>query len=132
MGRRTHPAAALLLASLASAGCGNALMPTPVGFDRAGADPFASTTAAERTAEVRVFVASNRKPTGSARPAEHFGTERSQTMRLGTMTVGIGDGAKDLGGVSRNVGHPDDGDLGLAAVVGNSGQDGVFHGHILD
>jgi esterase/lipase superfamily enzyme len=119
MGRRTHPAAALLLASLASAGCGNALMPTPVGFDRAGADPFASTTAAERTAEVRVFVASNRKPTGSARPAEHFGTERSQTMRLGTMTVGIGDGAlgwPELAALSREDRRGSDPDVRLRSV----------------
>jgi esterase/lipase superfamily enzyme len=119
MGRRTHPPAALLLASLASAGCGNALMPTPVGFDRAGANPFASTTAAERTAEVRVFVASNRKTTGSERPAEHFGTGRSQTMRLGTLTVDIGDGSlgwAELAALSRDDRRGSDPELRLRAV----------------
>ena len=45
--------------------------------------------------------------------------------------VGVGDRAEHLGGVARNVGQPDDGHLGLAAVVRDSGQDGVFHGDVL-
>ena len=46
--------------------------------------------------------------------------------------IGISDYTKDLGGVAGNVGQADHGHLGLAAVVGNSGQDGVFHRNVLN
>src|SRR5690606_8169080 len=46
--------------------------------------------------------------------------------------VGVGDRAEHLGGVAGNVGQPDDGHLRFAAVVGYSGEDGVFHGDVLD
>ena len=46
--------------------------------------------------------------------------------------VGFGDRAKNLGGVARYVGQADDGHFRLAAVVRDSGQDGVFHGDVLD
>jgi esterase/lipase superfamily enzyme len=88
-----RPAAAIAIAlAAAGAGCGNVLMPTPVGFDRAGADPFAATAPSERGPEVQVLVATNRKLHPSAPAGERFGTERSQELGLGTMAVRIGDG----------------------------------------
>ncbi len=42
--------------------------------------------------------------------------------------LGLGDGAEDLGGVTRRIGQADDGDLGLAAVVCDTGDQGFFHG----
>ena len=42
--------------------------------------------------------------------------------------VGVGDGPEHLGRVPRDVGQPDDGHLGLAAVVRDTGQEGVSMG----
>ncbi len=116
-----RPAAAIagIATLVALAGCANTLMPTPVGFDGEGADPFASTPAGGRTPEVRFLVAANRKTTGSTLPAEHFGPQRSQTMRLGTMTVGIGDGQlgwEALEALSRTDERPSDPEMRLRAI----------------
>lgn len=85
-------AIAALPALLALAGCGNSLMPTPVGLDARGADPFAVTTDACRGSQVRVFIASNRNVKGGSQPAEYFGNDRDQRLRVGTLDVRIGDG----------------------------------------
>ena len=116
-----RPAAAIagIATLVALAGCANTLMPTPVGFDRDGADPFESTPGSGRTPDVRFFVAANRKTTGSTLPAEHFGPQRSQTMRLGTMTVGIGDGQlgwEALEALSRTDERPSDPEMRLRAI----------------
>ena len=75
-----------------SAGCANTLMPTPVGLDRAGADPFARTPPELRSTEVPVFVASNRGIAEGvpANSPDHFSDKRTQHMHLGKMAVDVG------------------------------------------
>jgi hypothetical protein len=86
---RTALAAALLACS---AGCANTLMPTPVGLDRAGADPFTQTPPELRSTEVPVFIASNRgvEEQVPANSPSRFNDKRSQHMHLGVMTVDVG------------------------------------------
>ena len=115
-----RPAAAIALAlAAAGAGCGNVLMPTPVGFDRAGADPFAATAPGERATEVQVLVATNRKLHPDAPAGQRLGTERSVELTLGTMAVRIGD--RDLGWdrlveLSREDDRPADPPVALSGV----------------
>ena len=45
--------------------------------------------------------------------------------------VGVGDGAEHLRRVAGDVGQADDRHLGLAAIVCDSGQNGVFHAYVL-
>ena len=89
MTRIAATAAPLCLALLA--GCGNPLMPTPVGFDRQGADPFARTAQQDRDTRVRLFLASNRTIHQGAAPAAYFGNDRALRLHLGTLDVRIGD-----------------------------------------
>jgi esterase/lipase superfamily enzyme len=108
--RPTHRAvAASLLLAAALAGCGNSLMPTPVGFDGAGADPFAQTAVPDRGATVRLFLATNRSVRAHAEgPSTHFGNDRAEPLRLGTLDVRIGDdglGWPDLCELSRRDGR---------------------------
>jgi pimeloyl-ACP methyl ester carboxylesterase len=130
---RAAAAIAALATLAAAAGCANTLMPTPVGFDASGADPFAATPAGARTADVRIFVAANRKVRDAgdhaARPPQeaapppspgtYFRTERSQGMRLGTMSVRIGDGSVSwpaLERVSREDDRTGDPEVRLEAI----------------
>ncbi|MFM8731225.1 MAG: alpha/beta hydrolase [Phycisphaerales bacterium] len=93
--RLVAAAAAALLCAIAGtplAGCATVLMPTPVGFDTGGADPFAATPEAARTPPVTVFCASTRGTTPGAPPARYFNTTRNGSiLRLCELEVGIGD-----------------------------------------
>ena len=89
MNRAAATAAPLCVAFLA--GCGNPLMPTPVGFDRQGADPFARTVQQDRDTRVRLFLASNRTVHKGAAPEAYFGNDRALRLHLGTLDVRIGD-----------------------------------------
>lgn len=113
---RTAGAAAVLALT---AGCGNTLMPTPVGFDRDGADPFAATPEADRRTTVRLFVATTREVDPKAPLATRFSTRRSDQMHLATLDVRIGGDDLDwdrLVDVSRRVGRQDGPELRLTAI----------------
>jgi len=116
---RLAAAAALLLAA-ALAGCGNSLMPTPVGFDRAGADPFAQTAEPDRGATVRLFLATNRSVRkDSGGPSTYFGNDRADELRLGTLDVRIGDdglGWPELRELSRRDGRDGTPPMRIAAI----------------
>ncbi len=107
---RTALAAALLGCI---SGCANTLMPTPVGLDRTGADPFTQTPPELRSTEVPVFIASNRGVAEHvpANSPDHFNDKRTQQMHLGVMTVDVGTGKFDwttLEACSRLDNRPDD------------------------
>lgn len=90
-------AAALLCAIVGAplAGCRTELMPTPVGFDAGGGDPFVATPAPARTPPVTVFCASTRGVDPGAPPARYFNTKRNTSiLRLCELEVGIGDSAE--------------------------------------
>ena len=50
---------------------------------------------------------------------------------MSMLICGGGDGVEDARRLADLVGHADDGDLGLAAVVGDAGDDRLFHGAAL-
>ena len=115
---RTALAAALLTCG---AGCANTLMPTPVGLDRAGADPFTQTPPELRSTEVPVFIASNRGVAEQvpANSPSRFNDKRSQHMHLGVMTVDVGAGKFDwstLEACSREDNRPDDPVVALRSI----------------
>ncbi|MHC4947660.1 MAG: alpha/beta hydrolase [Planctomycetota bacterium] len=82
---------ACLVLTLLLAGCGPpTLMPTPVAF-YADTDPIADTPADERTTTTRVFIATDRTPSGKTDDAATFySNERDYGLRLGVATVEIG------------------------------------------
>lgn len=90
-----RPSAFIAAAVLAAAqwGCAVALMPTPVGHDQAGGDPFRRTPAGMRTPPLALHVATNRKPLpadpagGPGDRGVRYGNDRSEALRLGTMQV---------------------------------------------
>ena len=103
----------------ALAGCGSSLMPTPVGLDRQGADPFASTAPDCRGDGVQVFVVTNRTVNGGAGPEAYFGRDRADHLRLGTLDVRFGDGDlrwERLADLSRDDGRDGAPPLELAKV----------------
>lgn len=62
---RTHLFARIIVAGVAAvllAGCAETLMPTPVGFDKNGGDPFLNTLPSRQTTQLSVLVAADRKP----------------------------------------------------------------------
>lgn len=66
------------------------LMPTPVGFERGGADLFDETVPAERTTKVQVFAASNRAVDPAAPPGGYLTDRRSLVVRLCSLEVELG------------------------------------------
>ena len=119
---RTIARTALAAAFLACcSGCANTLMPTPVGLDRAGADPFTQTPPGMRSTELPVFVASNRGVAAHvpANSPDHFNDKRTQEMHLGVMTVDVGAGKFDwstLEACSRLDNRPDDPVVSLRSI----------------
>jgi hypothetical protein len=111
--------AAALAAALA--GCASMLMPTPVGFDAQGADPFARTPVAARTPQVKVFCASTRGVTPGAPPTQYFTTKRSGgVLRLCELTVDVGGRGEDwasLEATSRQPGRTDGPTMTLRELV---------------
>ncbi|MBU3683039.1 MAG: alpha/beta fold hydrolase [Phycisphaerales bacterium] len=121
---RPHRAILAIVAAAAAAalaGCATVLMPTPVGFDTAGADPFARTPAAARTPPVKVLCASTRGVTPGAPPAQYFTTKRSGgVLRLCELTVDVGGSGEDwasLEAISRQPGRTDGPAMTLRGVV---------------
>lgn len=87
--------AILAVTLAAAAGCSHPqhLMPTPVGFDAAGGDPFAHTPAPMRTPPLPLFIAAPRKLTpGTPPPPETFTTDRDDNIRLGRVQVDVDPG----------------------------------------
>ena len=89
---------ALGCAAMLFAGCANTLMPTPVGFDKNGGDPFAQTPASLKSDSIKVFVAADRKPAHhdatqgdppSKSGIDFFTSNRDSAMQLGRATVTI-------------------------------------------
>lgn len=77
--------------ALLLSGCGKQrLMNTPEVFIDTDIDPFAQVIPERRNARAHVLIASGRMPTGSERPDEYYGKERSHVLRLGMATVDIG------------------------------------------
>ena len=111
----------LLAAAAGLAGCTAGLMPTPVGFDSGGADPFARTPAAARVPPVKVFCASTRGVTPGAPPGQYFTTKRSGgVLRLCELTVDIGGREGDwasLEAASRQPGRTDGPAMTLRELV---------------
>ncbi len=77
-------------------GCAQTLMPTPVGFDTSGGDPFLNTPPSMQTTQLRVLVAADRKPAihdasrgdpASKSGADFFTSERDGSMQFGVATV---------------------------------------------
>lgn len=66
------------------------LMPTPVGFERGGADLLEETVPAERTTRVQVFAASNRAVDPGAPPGGYLTDRRSLVVRLCSLEVKLG------------------------------------------
>jgi esterase/lipase superfamily enzyme len=107
------------LSVAATAGCGNTLMPTPVGFDREGADPFLATPEPDRTNTVRLFVATTRAVDPTAPLGGRFSNRRSDEMHLATLDVRIGDGDLDwtrLVEISRQDAREDGPGLNLVSI----------------
>ncbi|MFO0962951.1 MAG: alpha/beta hydrolase [Phycisphaerales bacterium] len=74
----------------ALAGCSQHLMPTPVGFDEHGGDPFARTVAAEQDLEATVFIAADRKLEKKPGDAAHTFTDtRANKIQMGVATISI-------------------------------------------
>lgn len=112
-------AIAALPALFALGGCGNSLMPTPVGLDRTGADPFSCTAPSCRNPDVRVFLATNRAVNGGTVPADYYRNDRGDALRLGALDVRIGDGDLPwdrLVDLSRDDGRQDEPPVSLAKV----------------
>lgn len=65
-------------------------MPTPIGFDRNGANLTADTPEAERTTTLEVFTISNRSVDPMASASEFLTDRRSFTIRLLTLRVDLG------------------------------------------
>lgn len=121
---RTLATIASVLVLAAQWGCGTTLMPTPVGHDSQGGDPFERTPQGMRTPPVTVHMATNRRPAPAdpgkeATDRRRYGNERGQELRLGTMQVefdGV-DGRWDrLVEVSRSERRPADPPVRLAAI----------------
>lgn len=82
--------AAAASAAAALAGCSHHLMPTPVGFDERGGDPFARTVAAEKDLETKVFIAADRKIAKQPYDAAHyFSDTRTNQLQVGVATISI-------------------------------------------
>jgi esterase/lipase superfamily enzyme len=71
-------------------------MPTPVGFDTSGGDPFLNTPPSRQTTQLRVLVAADRKPAvhdasrgdpASKSGVDFFTNERDGSMQFGVATV---------------------------------------------
>ena len=74
----------LLLFTLGFAGCNRpTLMPTPVAFDH-GVDPIAETPSSEQDTTARVFIVTDRKPSGRTdTPGEFYSNDRDYGLRVG-------------------------------------------------
>ena len=82
--------AILAVTLAAAAGCSHSqhLMPTPVGFDDRGGDPFAHTPATMRTPPMPLFIAAPRKlAPGDPPAAEVFETVRTDNLQLGKVRI---------------------------------------------
>ena len=96
---RTPLFARIIVAGVAAvllAGCAETLMPTPVGFDKNGGDPFLNTPPSRQTTQLSVLVAADRKPAihdasrgdpASKSGADFFTNERDGSMQFGLATV---------------------------------------------
>ena len=84
----------LLIVALGPAGCsGPTLMPTPVAFD-SGVDPIAETPVSEHDTTARVFIVTDRKPSGRTdSPADFYSNDRDYGLRVGVATVAL---ARDM------------------------------------
>jgi esterase/lipase superfamily enzyme len=96
---RTSLLAQIIAAGVAAvllSGCAETLMPTPVGFDKSGGDPFMKTPPSMQTTQLRVLVAADRKPAvhdatrgdpPSKSGVDFFTNERDGSMQFGLATV---------------------------------------------
>ena len=96
---RTPLFARIIVAGVAAvllAGCAETLMPTPVGFDKNGGDPFLNTPPSRQTTQLSVLVAADRKPAihdasrgdpASKSGVDFFTNERDGSMQFGLATV---------------------------------------------
>lgn len=104
---RTSPCAILLLACLALAGCSaeRLLMPTPNLYARGIEKPFPAPLAEEqRTVDVKILYATDRRPEPQADGSIVYGTGRDPSMAVGVGIVRIGGGAswEELAADARN------------------------------
>lgn len=96
---RTPLFARIIVAGVAAvllAGCAETLMPTPVGFDKSGGDPFLNTPPSMQSTSLSVLVAADRKPAvhdatrgdpPSKSGVDFFTNERDTSMQLGRATI---------------------------------------------
>jgi len=80
------PLAALLISACAPKPKPQWLMPTPQLFMDGKVDPFAHVPERDRTTELKVFYATNRRPLPL-----HYGNRLDPELRVGTAKVGLGD-----------------------------------------
>lgn len=85
----------LISAVLLMAGCQPAvyMMPTPAAITSGDLDPFADTPEEQRDSNITLGYATNRKPVG-AKKSRFYSRDFDQDIRMGDVTVRIGDGNK--------------------------------------
>jgi len=85
----------LLLSAVMVGGCSKTvyMMPAPAAISSGELDPFADTPEEERSSDIMVGYATNRKPVG-AKQSRFYTRDFDQDVRLGTAAVRIGDGEK--------------------------------------
>ena len=85
----------LILAMAIVSGCSKTvyMMPAPAAISSGELDPFADTPEEERSSNIMVGYATNRKPVG-AKQSRFYTRDFDQDVRLGTAAVRIGDGEK--------------------------------------
>ena len=83
-------------AAMLLSGCAETLMPTPVGFDKSGGDPFLNTPPSMQSTSLSVLVAADRKPAihdatrgdpPSKSGVDFFTNDRDTSMQFGRATV---------------------------------------------
>lgn len=91
----------VMISALTLAGCQQTpysvyLMPTPTGISTGAHDPFANTPEEEKSGNILVGYGTNRLPIG-AREARFYMRNFDEDIRMGVVTIQIGDGTKTWG-----------------------------------
>jgi len=91
-GARWRRSAVLLLVLLTATACGpGRIMQTPVVYDDGDLDPFADLQATDRSAELELFFATDRKPREEPDDGgDNYSGHRGGSLRLGTVRVQFG------------------------------------------
>jgi esterase/lipase superfamily enzyme len=75
--------------ALVCAACSTKLMPTPAAFEAGHVDPLQNVPADQQNQTLKVYVVTNRKPSGQANPAIYYSMDRADVLRLASATVKV-------------------------------------------